>query len=187
MYNIAKKNKLYLGVVVLLTALMVSLNFCKAIYQCALVFVSINLIINTIAAKWNKQYALNGLLSAVILGFALSYQAPYYLNGKLINLLALGSLASVVISMYVSTNLFVSLTNKMSFASANLLAISVAAIIDAFAMSAFFILENSFALNKIASIGATEILWKLLYAAISSMLITAIMYFVNNQRQAIIR
>lgn len=185
--NVIAKNKLYLGSILALTALLVMLNFCKAIYQCSMVFVVTGLVMNMIASKWNKQYALNGLFGATLLGLAISYQDSYYLNGTLISLLALGSLVSVVISMLVSLNLFVSLKEKMSFTMASFLSISVAAVIDGIAMSSFFVLKTNFALNKIADMGIREISWKLLYVAVFSILLSTIVRFVNNQRLQVIR
>jgi hypothetical protein len=144
------------------------------------------LIVNTITAKWTKQYALNGLLSAVLLGFMASYKLPYYLDGKLINLLALGSLTSLVISMFISTNLVASLKQKMNFNLSNLLSISIASAIDGLVMSAFFTVETNFTLSKIAGIAIREVSWKLIYAMIFTIAISYVMHFLNSKKQVII-
>jgi len=186
MYNIDEKNKLYLGLLVVLTALTITLNCCKEIYQCSLVFALIGLTVNTITTKLNKRYALNGLILAATLSFIISYKFPYYIEGKLINLLALGSLAALVVSMGIMTILFVHLKKQADFTLASFVTISIASVIDCVVMSYFFITENSLSLNKILNIGIKEMTWKVVYAAIFSTLIGIVMYFVNNQRQRVI-
>jgi len=150
------------------------LNFCTAIYQCALVFTVIAITTNIVTFLYGKSKSLKGLAFAIIISFVLLMQLPYYIDGKIVNGLVFVSLSSLMISMYWSTSIFQKLTSKFNFVISNALSLMSAAIIDGVIMSIFFIFNNYFSYSRILDIFSKELSYKMMYA----FTVSAIMLFV---------
>lgn len=150
------------------------LNFCTAIYQCALVFTVIAITINIVTFLYGKSKSLKGLAFAIIISFVLLMQLPYYIDGKIVNGLVFVSFSSLMISMYWSTSIFQKLTSKFNFVISNALSLMSAAIIDGVIMSIFFIFNNYFSYSRILNIFSKELSYKMMYA----LTVSAIMLFV---------
>ena len=106
MINNTTNNKLYFFTVGLLCTLAYLLNYCTAIYQCALIFTLIATTVNVSTYTYGKSKTLKGLILATLLSFFLLWDLPYHINGKLINGLAIASFSAVMISMYWSASVF---------------------------------------------------------------------------------
>ena len=128
MTNKIINSKLYFCSIGLLCALTYLLNFCTAIYQCALIFTIIATTINTVTFLYGKSKSLKGLAFAIMISFVLLWKLPYYIDGKIINGLVLASFTSVMISIYWSATIFQKLINKLDIAKSNVISITVAAI-----------------------------------------------------------
>lgn len=128
---------LFTGVLCILTFL---LNYCTAIYQCALIFTIITIVINVSISIYGKLKTLEGLAFALIVSFFLLWKSSYYIDGKIINSLILASFISVMISMYWSATIFNEIQGKFNFAKSNLISLSIGAVIDGFIMGIFFVM-----------------------------------------------
>src|SRR5271154_4712519 len=104
MTNKIINSKLYCCSIGLLCALTYLLNFCTAIYQCALVFTIIAITINAITFLYGKSKSLKGLAFAIMISFVLLWKLPYYIDGKIINGLVFASFSSLMTSMYWSAS-----------------------------------------------------------------------------------
>ena len=169
MINKIVGNKLYICSTLLLCNLTYLLNFCTAIYQCALIFTLIAITTNAVTFTCRKSQSLKGLAFAVLISFAL--QLPYYIDGKIVNGLVFASFLSLMISMYWSASVFQKLTSKFSIAISNALSLVVASIIDGFIMGLFFILNNHFSYSRVLDIFSRELSYKMLYGFVASAII----------------
>ena len=182
MINKIVGNKLYICSTLLLCALTYLLNFCMAIYQCALIFTLIAITANAITFTYGKSKSLKGIAFAIVINFALLLQLPYYIGGKIVNGLVFASFLSLMISMYWSNSVFQKLTSKFSIAISNALSLVVASIIDGFIMGLFFILNNQFSYSRVLDIFSRELSYKMLYGFVASAIIFVVlkMFKTNN-------
>lgn len=171
MINKIFNNKLYICSIGLLCVLTYLLNYCSAIYQCASIFTVIAIIINASTYMYGRTETIKGLAIALITSFALLWKLPYYIEGKIINGLVLVSFSSVMISFYWSTSVFQKLASKFSFVKSNALSFVLAAIIDGLIMGLFFIVNNNFSYPRVFDIFSRELLYKMMYGFIASVLI----------------
>ena len=185
MIKTANNNKLYFCSIALLCALTYFLNVATGIYQCALVFTVLALVVNGLTSKFSKTKALVGLATAVTVSFLLMGKLPYYIDGKIINGLVTASLASVMISLYWSATIFQKLGSKFSFAISNVLSIIAAAVVDGVIMGAFFIINNNLSYARVADIFIREVSYKTLYSLVASAIIVAAMRMLKQNRSTI--
>ena len=112
-------NKLYIASILLLCALTYLLNYCTTIYQCALVFTIIAITVNIMTAMGGRFKSLTALVSAIIISLALLWKLPYYIDGRLVNGLAVASFSSLIISLYFSVYAFARFYSRFGFVIAN--------------------------------------------------------------------
>ena len=175
MINKIVDNKLYICSTLLLCALTYLLNFCTAIYQCALVFTIIAITANAITFTCGKSKSLKGIAFAIVISFALLLQLPYYIDGKIVNGLIFASFSSLMISIYWSTSVFQKLTRKFSIVISNALSLIIAAIIDGFIMGLFFTLNKQFSYSRVLDIFSRELSYKMLYGFVASVIIFVVL------------
>ena len=167
-------DKLYIASTLLLLVLIYLLNHCKAIYECALVFTVVAITVNMTTAMRGRFKSLMGLVSAIVISFALLWKLPYYIDGRLVNGLAVASFLSLMISLYMSTSAFVRFYSRFSFVIANSLSLGIAAIIDGFVMGLFFTINNNFIYSRILDIFSRELSYKTFYGILASAIIFAV-------------
>lgn len=167
-------NKLYIASILLLCALTYLLNYCTTIYQCALVFTIIAITVNVMTTMGGRFKSLTGLVSAIIISFALLWKLPYYIDGRLVNGLVFASFSSLIISLYLAVSAFARLYSRFGFVIANALSLGIAAIIDGFAMGLFFVINNNFSYTRIMDILSRELSYKMFYGAFASLLIFSV-------------
>lgn len=175
MINPIKNNALYIALTAALCVFTYLLNFCTAIYQCALVFSAIATMTNFSTTTFNKKKAISALSFAISLSLLAQWNQPYYINGTLFKGLVFASLTSSMVAIYWSTNIFTKLQNRLGFAFANIIAISVAAVIDGIVMGSYFIVNNNFSYSRILEIFSKEVFFKILYTVIASAIISIVL------------
>jgi hypothetical protein len=167
-------NKLYIASILLLCALTYLLNYCTTIYQCALVFTIIAITVNIMTVMGGRFKSLTGLVSAIIISFAFLWKLPYYIDGRLVNGLAVASFSSLIISLYFSVSVFARFYSRFGFVIANAISLGIAAIIDGFVMSLFFVINNNFSYARIMDIFSRELSYKMFDGAFASLLIFSV-------------
>jgi hypothetical protein len=177
-----KNNKLYFLIIGALCALSYLLNHCLAIYQCAVVFTAIAIIVNASTSIYGRAKTIKGLATALIMSFALLWKLPYYIDGKIMNGLVLASFISVMISLYWSTLIFQKIQSNFSFVKSNFISLLFAFIVDGFVMGVFFVINNNFTYARIIEIFAKEVSFKVLYGFIASALIAFTLNALQNNR-----
>ena len=177
-----KNNKLYYFIISALCTLSYLLNYCSAIYQCAAVFTAIAVIVNASITVYGRTKTINGLAIALTTSVALLWKLPYHIDGKVINGLVIASFCSVMISIYWSSFIFHKMQGKLSFAKANFISLSVAAIMDGFVMGVFFVINNNFTYTRIAELFAKEVSFKVMYGFIASVLIATTLSALQNNK-----
>lgn len=179
MINRIIANKLYIASTLLLCILTYLLNYCVAIYQCALVFTIIAITVNGTTAIYNRFKSLIGVGFAIVISFALLWKLPYYIDGRIVNGLVFASFSSLIISLYCSTFAFLKFRSRFSFVVANTLSLIVAAIIDGFIMGLFFTINNNFSYIRILDIFSRELSYKMIYGFIASVIILTTLKILN--------
>lgn len=170
-----KKNKLFSIMMTLLFPHFYLLNSCSEIYQCAVFFTCIVIIVNVNIAIHGRTKTLIGSAFALFVGFMMMRSLPYYIDGKIMNGLVFASFVSVIISLYWSTLIFKKMLNRIGLVRANFISLFLAAIIDGFVMGIFFVINNNFIYTRIAEIFAKEVSFKVMYGVIASMLMAVIL------------
>ena len=174
MINKITLNKLYIASTLLLCILTYLLNYCTAIYGCALVFTIIAIAVNATTVLYGRFKGLIGLGFAVVISFALLWKLPYYIDGRLVNGLVVASFSSLMVSLYFSTSALTRFCSRFGFAVANVLSLGIAAIIDGFIMRLFFTINNNFSYARIMDVFNRELSYKILYGLVVSFLIFAV-------------
>ena len=177
-------NKLYIANILLLCALTYLLNYCTTIYQCALVFTIIAITVNVMTAMGGRFKSLTGLVSAIIISFALLWKLPYYIDGRLVNGLVFASFSSLIISLYFAVSAFARFYSRFGFVVANALSLGIAAIIDGFIMRLFFTINNNFSYARIMDIFNKELSYKILYGLLASAIIFVALRLLKNDAKA---
>ena len=177
-------NKLYIASILLLCALTYLLNYCTTIYQCALIFTIIAITVNIMAAMAGRFKSLTGLVSAIIINFALLWKIPYYIDGRLVNGLVVASFSSLMVSLYFSVSAFAKFYSRFGFVIANALSLCIAAIIDGFIMRLFFTINNNFSYARIMDIFNRELSYKILYGLLASAIIFVALRLLKNDAKA---
>ena len=184
MINKIIENRLYIGSSLLLCFLTYLLNYCTAIYQCALIFTIIAITINTTTAICGRFKSLIGLVIAIVISFVLLWKIPYYIDGHIVNGLVFASFLSLMISLYWSTSALQKFSSKFSFVVSNALSLIIAALIDGLIMTLFFVFNNNFTYSRILDIFSRELSYKIFYGFLASIIIFAafkIFKVTNNQ------
>ena len=174
MINKLINNKLYIAGTLLLCVLIYLLNYCAAIYQCALIFTMIAITVNVTTASAGRLKSLTGLGLAIFTSFTLLRQLPYYIDGHLVNGLVFASFLSLITSLYFSTSAFTRFYSRFGFVIANVLSLGIAAIIDGFVMGLFFVINNNFSYARIMDIFNRELSYKMFYGLVASLLIFSV-------------
>ena len=174
MINKITLNKLYIASTLLLCILTYLLNYCTTIYQCALVFTIIAITVNVMTTMGGRFKSLTGLVSAIIISFTLLWKLPYYIDGRLVNGLVVASFSSLITSLYFSVSAFTRFYSRFGFVIANSLSLAIAAIIDGFIMSLFFVINNNFSYARIMDIFSRELSYKMFYGVLASILIFSV-------------
>lgn len=164
-------NKLYIYGILLLFTFTYLLNFCTAIYQCALMFTIIGITTNSITSLYSKSKSLYALAFAIIVSFILIMKIPYYIDGKIVNGLVFASFSSLMISMYWSSAVFQKLINKFGFVKSNALSLILSSVIDGSIMGIFFIVNNKFSHSRVLDIFSREVSYKIAYILAASFVI----------------
>jgi hypothetical protein len=164
-------NKLYICGVLLLFTFTYLLNFCTAIYQCALMFTIIAITTNSITSLYSKSKSLYALAFAIIVNFVFLGKLPYYIDGTIVNGLVFASFSSLMISMYWSSVVFQKLTKTLGFIKSNALSLILSSVIDGFIMGVFFILNNKFSHSRVLDIFSREVSYKIAYILAASFMI----------------
>ena len=174
MINKITLNKLYIASTLLLCILTYLLNYCTTIYGCALVFTIIAIAVNATTVLYGRFKGLIGLGFAVVISFALLWKLPYYIDGRLVNGLVIASFSSLITSLYFSVSAFTRFYSRFGFVIANSLSLAIAAIIDGFIMSLFFVINNNFSYARIMDTFNRELSYKMFYGILASFLIFTI-------------
>ena len=184
MINKITLNKLYIASTLLLCILTYLLNYCTAIYGCALVFAIIAITVNATTVLYGRFKGLIGLSFAAIISFALLWKLPYYIDGSLVNGLVIASFSSLIISLYFSVSAFARFYSRFGFVIANALSLCIAAIIDGFIMRLFFTINNNFSYARIMDIFNKELSYKILYGLLASAIIFVALRLLKNDAKA---
>ena len=174
MINKITLNKLYIASTLLLCILTYLLNYCTAIYGCALVFTIIVITVNTTTVLYGRFKGLIGLSFAAIISFALLWKLPYYIDGSLVNGLVIASFSSLIVSLYFSSSALTRFYSRFGFVITNALSLGIAAIIDGFIMGLFFVINNNFSYARIMDTFNRELSYKMFYGILASFLIFTI-------------
>ena len=174
MINKITLNKLYIASTLLLCILTYLLNYCTAIYGCALVFTIIAITVNATTVLYGRFKGLIGLSFAAIISFALLWKLPYYIDGSLVNGLVIASFSSLIVSLYFSSSALTRFYSRFGFVIANALSLAIAAIIDGCVISLFFVINNNFSYARIMDIFSRELSYKMFYGVLASILIFAV-------------
>lgn len=177
-------NRLYIASTLLLCILTYLLNYCTSIYGCALVFTIIAIMVNAITVLCSRFKGLIGLGFAAIISFALLWKLPYYIDGRLVNGLAVASFSSLMVSLYFSTSALTRFYSRFGFVIANALSLGIAAIIDGFIMRLFFTINNNFSYARIMDIFSRELSYKILYGLLASVIIFVALRLLKNDTKA---
>lgn len=183
MINKIITNKLYIASTVLLCILTYLLNYCSAIYRCALIFTIIAITVNLTTLIFGRFKGLVGLSFAVSVSFSFLWKLPYYIDGRLVNGLVCTSFLSLIISLYFSLSTFVKFYDRFGFVIANALSLGKAAIIDGFVMGLFFVINNNCSYTRIMDILNRELYYKIFYGAFASILIFIVTRILQKVRQ----
>ena len=184
MINKITLNKLYIASTLLLCILTYLLNYCTAIYGCALVFTIIVITVNATTVLYGRFKGLIGLSFAAIISFALLWKLPYYIDGSLVNGLVVASFSSLMVSLYFSVSAFAKFYSRFGFVVANALSLGIAAIIDGFIMRLFFTINNNFSYARIMDIFNKELSYKILYGLLASAIIFVALRLLKNDAKA---
>jgi hypothetical protein len=174
MINKITLNKLYIASTLLLCILTYLLNYCTAIYGCALVFTIIVITVNATTVLYGRFKGLIGLSFAAIISFALLWKLPYYIDGSLVNGLVIASFSSLIVSLYFSSSALTRFYSRFGFVITNALSLGIAAIIDGFIMGLFFVINNNFSYARIMDTFNRELSYKMFYGILASFLIFTI-------------
>lgn len=174
MINKITLNKLYIASTLLLCILTYLLNYCTAIYGCALVFTIIVITVNATTVLYGRFKGLIGLSFAAIISFALLWKLPYYIDGSLVNGLVIASFSSLIVSLYFSSSALTRFYSRFDFVITNALSLGIAAIIDGFIMGLFFVINNNFSYARIMDTFNRELSYKMFYGILASFLIFTI-------------
>ena len=174
MINKITLNKLYIASTLLLCILTYLLNYCTAIYGCALVFTIIVITVNATTVLYGRFKGLIGLSFAAIISFALLWKLPYYIDGSLVNVLVIASFSSLIVSLYFSSSALTRFYSRFGFVITNALSLGIAAIIDGFIMGLFFVINNNFSYARIMDTFNRELSYKMFYGILASFLIFTI-------------
>jgi len=174
MINKITLNKLYIASTLLLCILTYLLNYCNAIYGCALVFTIIVITVNATTVLYGRFKGLIGLSFAAIISFALLWKLPYYIDGSLVNGLVIASFSSLIVSLYFSSSALTRFYSRFGFVITNALSLGIAAIIDGFIMGLFFVINNNFSYARIMDTFNRELSYKMFYGILASFLIFTI-------------
>ena len=174
MINKITLNKLYIASPLLLCILTYLLNYCTAIYGCALVFTIIVITVNATTVLYGRFKGLIGLSFVAIISFALLWKLPYYIDGSLVNGLVIASFSSLIVSLYFSSSALTRFYSRFGFAITNALSLGIAAIIDGFIMGLFFVINNNFSYARIMDTFNRELSYKMFYGILASFLIFTI-------------
>ena len=174
MINKITLNKLYIASTLLLCILTYLLNYCTAIYGCALVFTIIVITVNATTVLYGRFKGLIGLSFAAIISFALLWKLPYYIDGSLVNSLVIASFSSLIVSLYFSSSALTRFYSRFGFVITNALSLGIAAIIDGFIMGLFFVINNNFSYARIMDTFNRELSYKMFYGILASFLIFTI-------------
>ena len=167
-------NKLYIASTLLLCILTYLLNYCTAIYWCALVFTIIVITVNATTVLYGRFKGLIGLSFAAIISFALLWKLPYYIDGSLVNGLVIASFSSLIVSLYFSSSALTRFYSRFGFVITNALSLGIAAIIDGFIMGLFFVINNNFSYARIMDTFNRELSYKMFYGILATFLIFTI-------------
>ena len=184
MINKITLNKLYIASTLLLCILTYLLNYCTAIYGCALVFTIIAITVNATTVLYGRFKGLIGVGFAAIISFALLWKIPYYIDGRLVNGLVVASFSSLMVSLYFSVSAFARFYSRFGFVIANALSLAIAAIIDGFIMRLFFTINNNFSYARIMDIFNKELSYKILYGLLASAIIFVALRLLKNDAKA---
>ena len=174
MINKITLNKLYIASTLLLCILTYLLNYCTAIYGCALVFTIIAIAVNATTVLYGRFKGLIGLSFTAIISFALLWKLPYYIDGSLVNGLVIASFSSLIVSLYFSSSALTRFYSRFDFVITNALSLGIAAIIDGFIMGLFFVINNNFSYARIMDTFNRELSYKMFYGILASFLIFTI-------------
>ena len=174
MINKITLNKLYIASTLLLCILTYLLNYCTAIYGCALVFTIIVITVNATTVLYGRFKGLIGLSFVAIISFALLWKLPYYIDGSLVNGLVIASFSSLIVSLYFSSSALTRFYSRFGFVITNALSLGIAAIIDGFIMGLFFVINNNFSYARIMDTFNRELSYKMFYGILASFLIFTI-------------
>lgn len=174
MINKITLNKLYIASTLLLCILTYLLNYCTAIYGCALVFTIIVITVNATTVLYGRFKGLIGLSFTAIISFALLWKLPYYIDGSLVNGLVIASFSSLIVSLYFSSSALTRFYSRFDFVITNALSLGIAAIIDGFIMGLFFVINNNFSYARIMDTFNRELSYKMFYGILASFLIFTI-------------
>ena len=114
MIKINKKLYLFL-LVTILSSLILSINYCKALYQCAAIFSIIVTICNTIRESYNKKNLIFALSFAIILSIICLNKVSFYVNGKLIHNIMSISFLSIISSIYTASIVLYFINNRYKY------------------------------------------------------------------------
>jgi hypothetical protein len=125
-------------------------------------------------AMGGRFKSLTALVSAIIISLALLWKLPYYIDGRLVNGLAVASFSSLIIYLYFSVYAFARFYSRFGFVIANAISLGIAAIIDGFVMGLFFFINNNFSYSRIMDIFSRELSYKMFDGAFASLLIFSV-------------
>lgn len=156
--------KMYSAMILLMGVLMLALNHCTKIFQCALVFSSIIFLANVIAKHFSLRKSIVAIATYVIINILFLQNYNYTINGQAFNYLVPVSLLSVMFSSIVSIVITFYITNKLSLPINIFIAMISATIIDGIFISLYYL--AFLPLSKIVGIMIQESLYKAIYAFI---------------------
>lgn len=185
MTNTIKTNiKFYMPLVTLLCSFTYILNYCSKIYSCAIAFTLLALTVNVITNFFGREKALKTVTLAVIVSLLLSWNLVYFIHGQAISGMVAMSLVSVLLGSVTSTHIIKTLSLRTSFNKSNFFALFGFAVVDASLMAMFFM--SKLPAERVITIFAKEIGFKLVYAAIIFAVIAAAKIIITKSKEKVL-
>ena len=173
--NKISRNNLIITVPV--SGLIYMLNQRTAIYQCAAIFTAILFIVNTRLLSNTVASAYKTLIAAIVLSLPLYSIVVTEFSSQITVISLISLLVSGCISIYITNTL----NDKYNFPTSLLISLMVVAMIDGLIMKSYFTTFEVFSIEKIGSIFNRELLFKICYAFVVSIITYVVENYKSNE------
>lgn len=145
---------------------------------CSCIYVLLVFTANLMSELSGKRKTIQTLIICILVNTPLLFNINYHINGNKINGILLGSLISIIISIYCGVSLFSKLKSIDNFHIKNLLSLLVCSVVDSITMSVFLLL-NTLSINKITFIFICDLIFKFSYSLTMSFCLMCSIYLLH--------